>query len=66
MRHATLRKWYCHDPAQWPEFKAHYFAELDANKELVGQLLEKATQGRLTLLYSARDTEFNQAVALKE
>jgi len=63
---AGLRKWYCHDPAQWSEFKAHYFAELDKNAELVGQLLEKASQGRLTLLYAAREVQFNQAVALRE
>jgi uncharacterized protein YeaO (DUF488 family) len=44
----------------------HYFAELDANKELVGQLLDKAKQNRLTLLFSARDTDLNQAVALKK
>jgi len=62
----TLRKWFAHDPSKWDEFKKRYFLELDAKPEAVTQLLKKAEKGRLTLLFSARDIEHNQAVALKE
>lgn len=61
-----LRKWSHHDPERWDEFRRRYFAELDANPEPVKRLLEAAAGRRLTLLYSARSEEQNQAVALRE
>lgn len=61
-----LRKAYHHDPARWDEFKARYFAELDANPAPVQQLLALAAPGRLTLLFAARDVQHNQAVALRD
>lgn len=62
---AGLRKWFGHDPARWEEFQRRYGAELDANAEAVGVLRNMLRSGRVTLLYGARDTEHNQAVALK-
>jgi uncharacterized protein YeaO (DUF488 family) len=62
----SLRKWFGHDPAKWEEFKDRYFSELHDQPEAVAKLLEQAEKGHLTLLYSARDTEHNQAVALRE
>jgi uncharacterized protein YeaO (DUF488 family) len=62
----ALRKWFAHDPSKWEEFKKRYFAELDKNPESVHVLLEAAAKGTLTLLFSARDAEHNQAIALKE
>jgi uncharacterized protein YeaO (DUF488 family) len=62
----VLRKWFGHDRARWDEFKKRYFSELKAQPKLVQELLEKAKNGRLTLLFSARDVEYNQAVALRE
>ncbi len=62
----ALRKWFAHDRAKWDEFRKRYASELNAQPEVVGQLLELALKGRLTLLFSARDTQYNQAVALKE
>jgi uncharacterized protein YeaO (DUF488 family) len=61
-----LREWFGHDPARWQEFKRRYFAELDANPSALRPLVEAARTGDLTLLYSARDTEHNNALALKE
>jgi uncharacterized protein YeaO (DUF488 family) len=61
-----LRHLFHHDLARWNEFKERYFAELDANPEPVRKLLQFAAQGRLTLLFAARDIEFNQAVVLRE
>ena len=63
---AALRKWFAHDRMRWEEFKKRYFAELDTKPEVVGGLLDLALKGRLTLLFSARDIECNQAVALRE
>lgn len=61
-----LRKWFGHDRSRWQGFRQRYFSELDARPEVVARLLDEAEKGRLTLLFSARDTEFNQAVALRE
>jgi uncharacterized protein YeaO (DUF488 family) len=61
-----LRKWFGHDPEKWHEFRKRYFRELDAKKDLVDSLLEKAGGKTITLLFGARDKEHNNAVALKE
>ncbi|MEW6356650.1 MAG: DUF488 domain-containing protein [Planctomycetota bacterium] len=62
----ALRKWFSHDRSKWEAFKSRYFSELDANPEAVARLLDEAAKDRLTLLFSAQDTECNQAVALRE
>jgi uncharacterized protein YeaO (DUF488 family) len=61
-----LRKWFGHDPERWEEFKARYFHELDRQSEAVHKLKEKASSGKVTLLFAARDETHNNAVALKE
>ena len=60
-----LRKWFGHDPARWEQFKKKYIAELKKNPELknIKSLAKKHKQ--LTLVYSAKDVEHNQAVVLK-
>lgn len=60
-----LRRWFSHDPAKWKEFQRRYRAELAANRAVCQPLLDAAEQGDITLLYSARDTEHNNAVVLK-
>lgn len=60
----ALRTWYGHDPAKWPEFRRRYTAELDRTRAWL-PLLDLATRGPLTLLYSARDEERNSAVLLR-
>ena len=60
-----LRQWFNHDPARWDEFQRRYFAELDERTETVQTLLAAARRGKVTLLFGARDTEHNNAVALK-
>jgi uncharacterized protein YeaO (DUF488 family) len=62
----TLRKWFGHDPSRWEGFKSRYFSELDRKPETVATLLDEAAKKRLTLLFSARDAEHNQAAALRE
>ena len=63
---AELRRWFGHDPAKWEEFRRRYFAELDEHPSAWQPILEAARQGNVTLLYSARDTEHNNARALVE
>ncbi len=61
-----LRHWFEHDPAKWEAFKRRYTAELDKNAEAWQPILQAAEKGNVTLLYSARDTEHNSAVLLKD
>lgn len=61
-----LRQWFDHDPSNWDEFRKRYRQELEEKPEAIGFLLEKARQGKVTLLYAARDTEHNNAAALRE
>ncbi len=60
-----LRKWFAHEPAKWNRFKRRYFEELKGRQNLVDQLISSAKGRPIVLLYGARDTEYNQAVALK-
>jgi uncharacterized protein YeaO (DUF488 family) len=60
-----LRKWFDHDPEKWKSFQVKYHKELrksEAFKELMNLVAEHKV---ITLLYSAKDEEHNQAVALK-
>jgi uncharacterized protein YeaO (DUF488 family) len=61
-----LRKWFSHDPGKWEEFKERYARELKERGELLDGLRAEARGGIVTILYSARDTEHNNGVALKE
>ncbi len=63
-----LRKWF-HEHANFDEFEDRYRKELmgeDSKIELLKQLRKWADEGTLTLLYSAKDSERNQAVVLAE
>ncbi|MGO9829164.1 MAG: carbonic anhydrase [Myxococcaceae bacterium] len=61
----ALRRWYGHRPARWEEFQRRYTSELQAHPEAVQRLVAQAQQGPLTLLYASRETELNNAAALK-
>ncbi len=60
-----LRRWFGHDPDKWEEFQSRYRSELDANPDAWKPLLEASKRGNVTLLYSAHDSEHNNAVVLK-
>ena len=60
-----LRKWYSHDPDDWPEFKRLYFEELDSKLDEVKKLLNLMTGQSVTLVYSSK-AKWNNALALKE
>lgn len=61
-----LRKWFGHDPEKWQEFKQRYRAELEDSPDAWQPLLEVAEKEHVTLIYSARDTEHNNALVLKD
>jgi len=61
----VLRRWFAHDPAKWNELRRRYYAELESNPQTWKPILQAAQQGDVTLIYSARDAEHNNAVALK-
>lgn len=60
-----LRQWFSHDPTKWQEFEKKYKTELDHNPEAVEQILKQLKHGTVTLLYSSRDTEHNNALYLQ-
>lgn len=62
----ALRRWYGHAPGRWESFAAKYRAELAQRIDLLRLLDELRRRGRVTLLYSARDTSRNNAVVLRE
>ena len=61
-----LRQWFSHDPAKWPAFRTRYFRELDSRPDAWRPIVTAARRGAVTLVYSSRDTEHNNAVALEE
>jgi uncharacterized protein YeaO (DUF488 family) len=62
-----LRKWFVHDPQKWEEFKKKYEKELAAKQELLNEIRKtEKEKNTITFLYSAKDTEHNNAVALKK
>ena len=61
-----LRTWFGHEPSRFPEFRRRYIAELRGKRQRLTELRRRAKQGTLTLVYSAHDTEHNDAVVLAE
>jgi uncharacterized protein YeaO (DUF488 family) len=63
---SELRKWFSHDPDKWEEFKKKYEQELLTKQPLLKEIRQMETQEEtVTLLYSAKAMEHNNAVALK-
>jgi uncharacterized protein YeaO (DUF488 family) len=61
-----LRKRFHGQPDQWSEFCRRYFAELKENPDAWAPIAKAAKKGTITLVYGARDTEHNNAVALRD
>jgi uncharacterized protein YeaO (DUF488 family) len=62
-----LRKWFKHDVSKWEEFKKRYKEEIEQNKESLEKLIEIIKKKRVvTLVFSAKDKEHNNAVILRE
>lgn len=60
----ALRVEWHHDPERFDEFATRYRAELDGRAFVAEALDGIRAHERVTLLYSAHDTEHNQAVVL--
>ncbi len=63
-----LRKWFGHDPQKFAEFRRRYETELQRTEvqQALSKLREMAQQRPVTLLFSAHDTEHNNAVVLRD
>jgi uncharacterized protein YeaO (DUF488 family) len=61
-----LRRWFGHDPKKWDEFRQRYARELEPHADALDQLAQRAREAHLTLIFGAKDTEHNNAAALKE
>jgi uncharacterized protein YeaO (DUF488 family) len=61
-----LRTWFDHVPQRFEGFRASYRNELVDHVSAIDELREQARQGRLTIVYAARDQEHNNAAVLAE
>jgi uncharacterized protein YeaO (DUF488 family) len=62
-----LRKWFGHDVLKWEEFKKRYKDEIKQNKESLKKLIDIIKDKKIvTLVYSAKDKEHNNAIVLKD
>ena len=61
---AELRQWFGHEPSRFEEFRRRYIEELRSQRPRLAALRRRARDGTLTLVYSAHDTEHNDAVVL--
>lgn len=63
----SLRKWFSHDPEKWKGFKKKYREELKKKKSLLNKIKELEKENKVvTLVFSAKDEEHNNAVVLSE
>ena len=61
-----LREWFGHEPSRFAEFRRRYIGELRHAQPRLTELRHRARKGTLTLVYSAHDSEHNDAVVLAE
>jgi uncharacterized protein YeaO (DUF488 family) len=61
-----LRAWFGHEPDRWSAFQRRYRRELSDHAELVTDLRRRARHGPVTLIYSAKDEQHNDAVVLRK
>ncbi len=60
----SLRKWFNHDPMKWIEFQKRYAQEIIDKQEDIDIILKEGKKKKVTLLFSSKETEHNNAVAL--
>ncbi len=63
-----LRKWFGHETDKFPEFRKRYLEELSVveREPLLKRIAAAAKENDITLIYSAKDNEHNNAVVLAE
>src|SRR6185437_1321940 len=52
---SELREWFGHEPARWAGFQERYADELRHHRDLLSELRALARDGKITLVYAARD-----------
>lgn len=62
----SLRRWFGHDPARWPEFRRRYSEEIHGQRDRLRELRTLAERGRITLVFAAHDETHNDAVVLRD
>ena len=63
---SPLRKWFNHEPQKWEAFSKKYTAELQTSKAFIELKALFVKHKTITLLYSAKDYQHNQAVVLQQ
>lgn len=63
---SELRKDFHAGKLSWDEFRRSYLAELKDHRDSLRPLAERATRGTVTLLFSAKDEQHNNAVVLRQ
>jgi len=64
-----LRKWFCHDPEKFEDFKVRYLEELETEpvkQKAVRSVLQKLEEGDVTFVYAAKDPVHNHVVVLRD
>jgi uncharacterized protein YeaO (DUF488 family) len=64
-----LRKWFCHKPELFEEFRTKYIEELRTDEQkqsIINELITMKSKGKVTLLYGAKDPVYNHAIVLQE
>jgi len=57
-----LRKWFCHKPELFDEFRKQYLNELQSDEQkqqMIEQIIDLSTKDSVTLLYGAKDPVYN-------
>jgi Uncharacterized conserved protein len=64
---SELIRWFGHRTERFEEFRVRYIEELNSEtvQPHISRLLEWANVHDVTLLYSAKDEQYNQAIVLK-
>lgn len=62
----ALRQWYKKENSSWEMFRKKYFAELDKRQKALSELKTYIKDGNVTFLFSSKNLQLNNAVALKE
>jgi uncharacterized protein YeaO (DUF488 family) len=66
---SELRKWFCHKPEIFAEFRVKYLDELQSDEQKsqkLDEICQLAKEQQVTLLYGVKDPVHNHAQVLKE
>src|SRR5512135_985570 len=62
----ALRKWFGHDQSKYEEFKRRYTKELEKHSEMLERIRKEGKRETVSLLFSAKDAEHNNATVLRD